>query len=159
MKGEGGRVGMIKGPAGGATAGRSGARRGSRGVLLRHANGQKMAYARQETEGRKRGGGGGNRGGGDRSRRGKRPAACDNGKGDGKVREGGIGEGVAGAPSNEIKYQLSEGKETAAKKTRGGEGERGLGSPRFWQVFCLLTVDFLPRWKVRLLPLPQSRPH
>ena len=66
---------MIKGPAGGATAGRSGARRGSRGVLLRHANGQKMAYARQETEGRKRGGGGGNRGGGDRSRRGKRPAS------------------------------------------------------------------------------------
>ena len=57
----------------------SGARRWSRGVLLRHANGKKMACARQETEGRKRGGGGGNRGGGDRSRRGKRPAACDNG--------------------------------------------------------------------------------
>ena len=150
---------MIKGPAGGATAGRSGARRGSRGVLLRHANGQKMAYARQETEGRKRGGGGGNRGGGDRSRRGKRPAACDNGKGDGKVREGGIGEGVAGAPSNEIKYQLSEGKKTARKRgeVRGrgagaGDGLGGAGSTRGEHAGATRGA----RWAVGCSPLPTS---
>ena len=82
--------------------GGSGARRGSCGALFGHTNAKKMACARQQTEGRKRGGSGGNRGGDDRSRRGKRPAACDNGKGDGKVSEGGIGAGVAGAPSNKV---------------------------------------------------------
>ena len=85
-----------------------------------------MACARQQTEGRKRGGSGGNRGGVDRSRRGKRPAACGNGKSDGKVSEGGIGAGVADAPSNEVKNKLSEGE--ILPKSRGSEEERGGGA-------------------------------
>ena len=93
---------MVKGLAGGASDG--GGLGGAAGVGRRSPRRRlwlKMACARQQTKGRQRGGGGVNQGGGDCSRRGKRPAACDNGKVDGKVSEGGIGAGGAGAPSND----------------------------------------------------------